>query len=128
MLFARDLGNHDEQTTLAALLAARPAAGRLVQFARDLADGAWARRADVDRVLGSYSRGWSVDRMASVDRNILRLAVYEILYRPEVPSRVAVAEAVQVAKRYGSADSGRFINGVLGAILDDLPPAGGEPQ
>ncbi len=91
-----------------------------VKFGRDLLTGANAHVQHIDRVIENHARGWSLDRMANVDRNILRLALYELLYRPDVPPSVVVDEAVELAKKYSTAESGRFVNGVLGNVVKNL--------
>jgi len=91
-----------------------------VEFARTLVLGTVQKQADIDSVIGKYARGWTVDRLANVDRNVLRLAIFEILYLPEIPGSVTIDEAVEMAKRYSTAESGRFINGILGNLLRDL--------
>ena len=80
---------------------------------------------EIDQLIAQYAKEWSLDRMANVDRNILRLAAYEILYEPDVPNSVAVDEAVELAKKYSTAESGKFVNGILGNVLrhiDEHPP------
>ncbi len=86
-------------------------------FARELVKGAWEHRAAIDELIGRYARNWAVDRMAAVDRNILRLAIYQVLHREDVPDSVAADEAVELAKAYSTAESGKFINGVLGSVI-----------
>jgi N utilization substance protein B len=90
-------------------------AGREIDpFAEELVDGVAANRAEIDSVLQSHVENWSLERMATLDRNILRVAVYELLHRPEIPSSVAISEAVEIAKRMSTEDSSRFVNGILG--------------
>jgi N utilization substance protein B len=79
-------------------------------------EGVAANRAEIDELLASRAEHWSLERMASLDRTILRVACFELLHRPEVPPGVAVNEAVQMAKELSTEDSGRFVNGVLGTI------------
>ena len=86
-------------------------------FARRLIFGTLDRQPELDRIIAGLSKDWHINRMAAVDRNIMRLALYEILYAGEVPGSVAVNEAVELAKAYGSEDSSRFINGILGRVL-----------
>jgi len=86
------------------------------QFAYGLAAGAWSRRVDIDPLLDELASGWSLERMASADRAILRLGSYEVLYCLETPVGVSINEAVELAKRYGTDDSSRFINGILGTL------------
>jgi N utilization substance protein B len=86
-------------------------------FAEDLANGAWNNRQEADTIIARYSEGWSVARMPNADRNILRLAIYEIFHREEIPTNVSVNEAVELAKEYSTSDSPRFINGILGNVV-----------
>jgi transcription antitermination protein NusB len=85
-------------------------------FARELVEGVAAKRAELDRLIGESAHEWTVERMAAVDRTILRLAVYELLYRDDVPPSAAISEAVVAAKELSTEDSGRFVNGILGRI------------
>ena len=81
-----------------------------------LIDGVAAHRARIDELIQTHSHAWTLERMAATDRNVLRIATYELIGRPEVPTAVVLSEAVGLAKRYGGDDSGRFVNGVMGAI------------
>jgi N utilization substance protein B len=85
-------------------------------FTEDLVAGVEERLAELDRLLGEHAEGWTVPRMAAVDRAVLRVACYELLFRDDVPTAVAIDEAVAAAKELSTADSGRFVNGVLGRI------------
>jgi N utilization substance protein B len=93
------------------------------RFTEDLVGGVEDRRAELDRLIGEHAEGWSVARMAAVDRALLRLAVYELLWRDDVPTAVAIDEAVVAANELSTADSGRFINGVLGRIARERAEA-----
>ena len=88
-------------------------------FATALARGAWEGREPLDGIIEKYATGWSLQRMANADRNLLRLALYEIREREDIPDSVAVNEAVELSKTYSTAESARFINGILGAYLRD---------
>ena len=88
-----------------------------LRFARELVLGCVQHRGPIDETIERHARGWTLSRMAHIDRNVLRLAVFEILYRPDVPHSVAVDEAVELAKKYSTAESGRFVNGVLGSLV-----------
>lgn len=101
-------------------IVARQTAGGAASFARELVATVLTHRSRIDRVLEKYARGWTLDRMANVDRNVLRVAVCELLYSPDVPPSVAVDEAVELAKKYGAAESGRFVNGILGNLVRNL--------
>ncbi len=92
--------------------------GEPSQYAWELALGTEANGAVIDREIESTSQHWTLMRMPFVDRNILRLAVYEILFQPQVPDSVAINEAVEMAKAYGTDDSPKFVNGVLGRIAE----------
>ncbi|HEY0710606.1 MAG TPA: transcription antitermination factor NusB [Polyangia bacterium] len=89
-------------------------------FAESLISRATEQREQVDDAITKVSRTWRLDRMARVDRNILRLAVTEFLFFPEIPARVTINEAVELAKRYGAAESPAFVNGLLDSALKTL--------
>ena len=96
----------------------------LSAFAEDLVRGVTERREELDELIGEHAEGWTVARMASVDRTLLRVACFEILYRDDVPAAVAVDEAVAAAKELSTEDSGRFVNGVLGKIVRERAGTG----
>ena len=93
-------------------------------FAFELARGAYEHREEVDTLIKRFSEHWRLERMPTVDRNILRLAIYELLYRPDIPAKVSINEAVDLGKKYGSEDSGSFINGILDKIRLHLEDTG----
>jgi len=86
------------------------------EFVRGLVNGTINNRGKIDRSIHKYAPAWPVDQIAIIDRNILRLAIYEILFDNKVPPKVAVSEAVELAKAFGSDKSSKFVNGVLGAV------------
>lgn len=86
-------------------------------FSRELATGVNEHRVELDRYIERYAPEWPVDQIAIIDRNILRIAIYEILYHEDTPVKVAINEAVELAKRFGSDSSSRFVNGVLGSLV-----------
>jgi transcription antitermination protein NusB len=92
---------------------------KVAPFAWELVEGVREHLEDLDGLLGEHAEDWTVARMASVDRTILRVAVYELLHRPDVPPGAAIDEAVGAAKELSTEDSGRFVNGVLGKIARD---------
>jgi transcription antitermination protein NusB len=94
------------------------------EFASELVAGVAAHRAELDRLIGDHAEGWTVRRMAAVDRTVLRVACFELRWRPDVPTGAAIDEAVQAAKELSTEDSGRFVNGVLGALARELRPEG----
>ena len=85
-------------------------------FARGLVTGIIQHRDEIDSHIREFAPAWPVDQLATVDRNILRLAIFEILFDNKVPVKVAISEAVELAKGFGSANSARFVNGVLGSV------------
>jgi len=91
-------------------------------FARELTLGAWAFREQADGWIRKAAAHWEVDRMAAVDRNILRLGIYEMLGRDDIPPRVAIDQAIELAKRFGAAESGAFVNGILDHVLREAKP------
>jgi transcription antitermination protein NusB len=97
------------------------------EVAEDLVRGVAAHRLEIDELIEGASAHWRLDRMAKVDRNVLRLAVHELLHRPDVPVKVVINEAIELGKKYGSESSGAFVNGVLDGIAARLPqrPGGG---
>lgn len=90
-----------------------------LNFARELVCGTLAHRESLDRVIAQLSHDWPLYRMAAVDRNIMRMALYEIFHREDIPNSVAVNEAVELAKTFGGHDSSRFVNGILGQVVRD---------
>ena len=90
------------------------------EFAHELANGVHRCREEIDALISRFSEHWRLERMSVVDRNILRLAIFELLYRPDIPAKVSINEAVDLGKKYGTEDSGSFINGILDRIRVDL--------
>ncbi len=100
---------------LVAALPARPDA-----YAEQLARGVDVHRAEIDALLTAHSTHWTIDRMPAIDRAVLRIATYELLYEPEIASAVVINEAVELAKQYSTKDSGRFVNGLLAKIAETV--------
>jgi N utilization substance protein B len=96
---------------------------KLREFARELIAGVQAHQPRIDALISDVAENWRLDRMAAIDRNILRLGAFEMLFCPGVPMKVAINEALELAKRYSTAQSSRFVNG----ILDRLQSAQAEP-
>ncbi|MCG8376492.1 MAG: transcription antitermination factor NusB [Chlorobiales bacterium] len=85
-------------------------------FFSELVDGVLENKSDIDGLINKYSKNWKVSRMPVVDRNIMRMATFELLNRPDIPDTVTINEAVEIGKKFGTKDSGPFINGVLDRI------------
>ena len=92
----------------------------LRSFAEPLIRGALEHRGEADEIIKKHAQNWDLHRMAAVDRNILRLAIYEMLYREDIPPVVSINEAVDIAKKFSTQDSGRFVNGILDKVKGDL--------
>lgn len=93
-----------------------PADPEVIEFANQLVQGAIQFRDQIDQRIKQCTDNWEITRMAAVDRNILRLASYELLHTSEIPPKVAINEAVELAKKYGDTDSSKFVNGILDRI------------
>lgn len=123
VLYQRDVGRGRSQDLLAYLCAEERADQEVASFAHELVSGVLEHLPEIDRAIAARAHDWRLDRLANVDRNILRLGVYELTQRPEVPPSVVINEAVELAKAYGGPESSRFVNGVLGQIGRDVAPA-----
>jgi N utilization substance protein B len=116
MLFQLDLGHQPVNEVIEAALAQSQLEGANREYAEILVRETLNHLTDIDPRIAALTPDWNSDRQAVVDRNILRLASYELLYRPDAPVAAVVNEAVELAKKYSTAESGRFVNGVLGAL------------
>ncbi len=110
------------KTTLEEVLEGKRMSGEQLpgEFAIGLAKGVLEKRELIDGIISRYSEGWNIKRMPAVDRNILRMALYEIIFREDVPAGACINEAVELAKVFSTEDSGKFINGMLGRIYRDI--------
>jgi len=90
------------------------------QFSSLLIEGTWKNRGEIDRLIGGSSENWTMARMSRVDKSILRMAVYELLFCQDIPPKVTLNEAIDLGKVYGSENSGAFINGILDALYGKL--------
>ncbi|MCW2656874.1 MAG: utilization substance B-like protein [Jatrophihabitans sp.] len=119
VLYEADVRSVDALGTLAERVAlADPPVN---DYTIELVEGVHANRHRIDEILGEYAEGWTVARMPDVDRAVLRLGVYELLWRSEVPDAVAIDEAVELAKSLSTDESPRFVNGVLAKVLREHP-------
>lgn len=96
-----------------------------VEFAADLVSGVGAHQDEADELIRRFSKGWTLERMPVIDRTLLRMATYELAHRLDVPVGAVISEAVDLAKRYSTDDSGKFVNGMLSRIAQEVRP--GEP-
>ena len=117
LLFQDDVkpdGPHRDEDPAVGIPAATPEP--VLAFAVRLVKGVRQHRAEIDGLIQKHAQHWTLDRMAVVDRNVLRVAVFELLYMEEIPVKVTLNEAIEVAKRYGDAGSGAFVNGILDQV------------
>ena len=97
-------------------------------FAERIVRGAIADAVRIDSLMTSASENWRLERMATVDRNVIRVAIYELLHEADTPAAVIIDEAIEVAKKFGGEESGQFVNGVLDAVRKKLDPAPRAPR
>lgn len=97
----------------------QPVAAEVRLFVERLVDGVIAHRAELDELIGAHATNWKISRMPIVDRNILRAALYELLWMPDVPAKVTMNEAIELAKRFADDETKKFVNGILDKILKE---------
>ena len=97
-------------------------------FVKRLVHGVLEHRPELDRLIEQYSEHWRIDRIDMIDRNILRMALFELLYCEEIPPKVTINEAIDLGKRFGSEDSGSFINGILDRVQNEVVKKPVEPK
>ncbi len=118
VLYENDMANHPPADTLRERLEESPLTDDLAEFAREIIFGVLPLAPELDQIIAKYAPEWPLDQIAAIDRNILRLACWEFAARRETPVKVAINEAVELAKMYGSDSAPRFINGVLGSLAE----------
>ncbi|MGH9432104.1 MAG: transcription antitermination factor NusB [Terriglobia bacterium] len=125
MLFQFDVGQHSVEHVIATFLVPRRLDPETETFARGLFEGAAGSVQSLDQLIKERATHWRLDRMAAVDRNILRLALFELTHYPETPPAVVINESLELARRFSQGGSVEFVNGVLDAVRKSLPPANG---
>jgi len=123
MLFEWEVGRHSPVKVVASFLPEHKADPEVKEFARRLFEGTVAEAGPIDRLLRRHAEHWKLERMAAVDRNVLRLGLYELMHYPETPAAVVINEALELARRFSTAESVEFVNGVLDAVRKALPQA-----
>lgn len=119
-LYQLDLRGDEVMADLSAFLAEQGKDDDVRTFAQRLITGTMASRDAIDARLKTVTKNWDLRRMAAVDRNILRLAIYELMHCPDVPPKVAINEAIEIGKKFSTANSGGFVNGILDRVRMDL--------
>ncbi len=120
-LYEVDIAGHSPYEVIERRLQDQPMETAGIEFAHKLLDGVLEHQKGMDSLITRYAPEWPLDQMAVIDRNVLRIAIYEFLVDTETPVKVAINEAVELAKIYGSDSAPRFINGVLGALAEQIP-------
>ena len=113
-----DAARHDPVRGLESRMTQEPISPPSHGFARKLVEGIVENRERIDKIISTYAPTWPIGQMATVDRNVLRVAIYEIMIDVETPPKVAINEAVELGKVFGSDSSGKFVNGVLGSLME----------
>ncbi|HHP50586.1 MAG TPA: transcription antitermination factor NusB [Moorella mulderi] len=119
-LFAVDVGGLEPEKTLDYVLEGEDLPQKAISFARDLVLGTVAQQGELDAIIEKYVRGWRLERLAAVDRNILRMALFEMKNHPETPVNVVINEAVELAKTFNDEEAGRFVNALLDNARQEL--------
>lgn len=119
-LFSADLNVEADESDWAAFWKLHNANGFVRNFCTQLVDGVERNREAIDQRIGDAAENYAIERLSTVDRNILRVAVYEMFHSDDVPPVVAINEAIEIAKRFGTEESGRFVNGLLDRLKRDL--------
>jgi transcription antitermination protein NusB len=124
MLFQWELGGHTSQHVIATFLCSRRTDPEEESFARSLFEGTVNEVESLNRMIQEHAQHWRLERMAAVDRNVIRVALYELLHHAETPPAVVINEALELARRFSTADSVEFVNGVLDAIRKAIDKKG----
>jgi len=112
ILFSVEVGHHDPAEAVTQALA-RPDLGDNASFVEDLVLGTIAHQEETDHLVAPLLQGWTLERLPTIDRLLLRMGIYEMRFRPETPQPVVINEAIELARKFSTEDSGRFVNGVL---------------
>jgi transcription antitermination protein NusB len=118
VLYEIDMANHPPADAFKERLEETPLSGELAEFARQIIFGVLPLTKDLDQIIAKYAPEWPFEQVAAIDRNILRIACWEFAVHHDTPIKVAINEAVELAKSYGSDSAPRFVNGVLGSLAD----------
>ena len=119
-LFAGDFKRNLSQISLDWLLAEEPLPSKYKIFAEELLEGVELHKDALDKIISSFATAWPVEQLPMVDRNILRVALFELKNHVQTPRKTVITEAVELGKMFGSDSSGKFINGVLGSVVSDI--------
>lgn len=119
ILYQIDITSDNLEDSLKNYWAENEESQEIKDFAYSIIEGTCQKRQDIDKLITKYAENWTLNRMAVVDRNILRMAVYELLYCSDMPPKVCINEAVELAKKFSDVESGKFVNGILDKIYKE---------
>jgi len=126
VMFQVDVGHLPLEEVLTLAFEEVPATPQDQQFVAETVQGILAEQPELDRIIDDLAEGWRVERLANVDKNVLRMALWELRNRPELPKGLVIEHAVELARKYSTAESGKFVNGILGGYVrrrHDPPPS-----
>jgi len=126
-LYEIEVGKASPETSMANTLEAAAMDPEIADYAVRLAAGVREHEAELDQQISSLIHGYDYTRLAAIDRNLLRIAGYELFFEPAIPPKVTINEAIEIAKKYSTAESGKFVNGVLGKLVQASPKANWDP-
>jgi transcription antitermination protein NusB len=127
-LYEIEVGKSQQTQAVANTLEAAELSDDLATYAQRIIEGVRTNQKQIDEIVSSAVQGYDYERLAAVDRNVLRVATYELYFEHGVPPAVSINEAIEIAKKYSTAESGRFVNGVLGRIMRESPKANWDPS
>jgi N utilization substance protein B len=126
-MYEAEIGRTDLSVALEQALEANPMASDLQDYTRRLVEGIDKEWRNLDRKIAPLVQDYDYERIVTIDKNLMRIAAYEFFHEPTIPPAVSINEAVTIAKKYSTAESGRFVNGVLAALLQESPKANWDP-
>jgi len=119
ILYGMEINKGDLSCVLSGFWKAYPCSEEIQRFATELVTGTYKNLSSIDNLLRKHTDNWDISRLAAVDRNVLRFATYELLFLDDIPPKVTINEAIEIVKNYSTADSGKFVNGILDKIKDE---------
>ncbi len=128
LLYQLDLNPEPIASVLADFWAERPYDAKTRDFAEELVKGVEEHKKSLDTLIREHATNWDIRRITTVDRNVLRVALYEMTHCPDIPPVVSINEAVDIARKFGTEESGRFLNGILDSIMKKLQRSAREPE
>lgn len=127
VLYEADVAGHPVDTSFGRVMEEANLPKTSSSFAQELTQGVVAQREEIDELIHKYAPAWPVKQLPVIDRTVLRLALFEICFGGEAPPKVAINEAVELAKTFGSESSPRFVNGVLGSVMEEIEDRSASP-